>query len=100
MHMADKPTTTKKVDADAEIVAKAEELKQLMVDKGMSESEADARLWAVVPSHPTVVGNFADLQRLGGALVSESGKVADAFVEPAAHPTDEDLAAIPVTGFK
>lgn len=89
-----------KKDPKEAIVGKIAELKELMVDAGMPEGEADARLWAVVPSHPTVVGNFADLQRLGAAQVDKTGAVGDAFVEPAPTATDEELAEIPATGFK
>lgn len=62
-------------------------LRQAMIDDGMDPATVDARLFAAQPTSDSIVGNFADLQRLGAMLVGDDGdnvgtEVADAFVVP------------------
>jgi hypothetical protein len=69
-------------DPDAAVADAVEALRQAMLDRGDDAGTVEAQLHAVIPAETNIVGNFADLQRLGGAQVSESGGIADAFVEP------------------
>jgi len=92
------------------IKAKIAELKDLLVEDGMDANTADALLFAVQPSDQgTIVGNLADLQRMGAIAVTgeipqnampegdqdaiETTNIQDAFAEPPAQPTQEELDA-------
>ncbi len=104
--MADKVKAENNNDA---INAKLDEVRELMVEDGMSEDSADALLGFARPSDGgLVVGNFADLQRMGmvaveGKIVKnampadqdqgevETSNLEDAFAEPPVQPTDEEL---------
>lgn len=64
-------------------VAKAvEALRQAMIETGEDPGQVEAKLRAAIPNETNLVGNYADLQRLGGQQASESGGIADAFVMP------------------
>lgn len=118
--MADKVTTTN-TDADkaAEdrkkalkaINDKLDEARQLMVESGMPAGTADAMLNAARPNDPSagVVGNLADLQRMGAIVQTgimptppevedlETDDIKDAFAEspntnPTTTPEDDRLA--------
>lgn len=71
--MADQMTTTqtkaeKEKAAAQEKVAKAlESLRQALVDAGEDPGQVDAKLYAVRQPETNVVGNLADLQRMGAA---------------------------------
>lgn len=93
--MADELTSTKggsvaakkEADPNAAVQDAYDNLRQALIDSGMDEATADAKLHAVQPPATSLVGNFADLQRLGGAQVNETGGIADAFQPPPAPPT-------------
>jgi hypothetical protein len=78
------PATGSKKDADPNdaVNAAIANLRAALIDSGMDPGLADAKLHAAKPNETNIVGNFADLQRLGGALVGETGGIADAFVAP------------------
>lgn len=87
--MSDAPTTTRRsklVDEttpEAKLNAVLDEAKMLMVEAGMDEQTADAKLFAARPnSTGNLLGNFADLQRMGGDLAPKTGGIAEAFVVP------------------
>lgn len=91
--MADSTTTTKssskkKESPDDAVQAAYDNLRQAMLDRGDDPNTVDAKLQAVRPSETNLVGNFADLQRIGGMLVHESGGIAEAVPEPPAAPTE------------
>lgn len=92
--MADEATTTKGrgKSPDDKVAEAVENLRQTMLDRGDPEVDVDAKLWAVYPNQTNLVGNFADLQRLGGQQVEKTGGIADAFVEPPAPPDAEEVA--------
>lgn len=97
--MADSVTTTKKAapkkDADPNDAVNdaIEKLRQALLDTGMDEGTADAKLRSVRPTESNIVGNFADLQRMGAQLVNEEGGIADAVLPPAAPPTENEEAS-------
>lgn len=87
--MSDAPTTTrrsKEIDKgtpEDRLNAVLDEAKMLMVEAGMDEQTAEAKLFGARPNAPdNLVGNFADLQRMGGQLAPQEGGIADAFVVP------------------
>ena len=95
--MADKTTTT--TDDSGISVEEAKDGTQTVsftvpADADMEGIKAAIRPWTTGGTH--LVGNFADLQRLGAAVVAEdkapAAAVAEAFVPPA-NVTDEDLEA-------
>lgn len=67
--MADKATATKSsapADPNAEVNAALDTAKDAMIKAGMPADQADALLNAARPNGTgTVVGNYADLQRMG-----------------------------------
>lgn len=71
--MADKITTTEKQDVDpnAAVNDAIETLRQAMLDTGMEAGTVEAKLSAVKPNESSIVGNFADLQRIGVLHVEE-----------------------------
>lgn len=92
--MADAKTTTKTAvktkapeDPNAAVNDAIADLREAMLDAGMDETTVDAKLMAVQPNQTNIVGNFADLQRIGAMLVTEEGGIADAVPAPAAPPT-------------
>lgn len=99
--MADNITTTKggsvaakkEADPEAAVLAAYDNLRQALIDNGMDEGTADAKLGSVRPPTSSIVGNFADLQRLGGAQVNETGGIADAFQPPPAPPSEAEVAS-------
>jgi hypothetical protein len=68
-------------------------LRQAMLDADMDEGTVDAKLAAVQPNQTNLVGNFADLQRLGAREVEASGGD-ETFVKPPSPIIDGE----PVTG--
>lgn len=81
--MADKATTTKaSPDFDAEVQAAIDQLKDAMVARGDDPGQVDAQLRGVRIRETNLVGNFADLQRLGGMQAPKSGGIAEAFELP------------------
>lgn len=86
-------------DAVAEAV---ENLRQAMLDRGDDPTTVDAQLHAVQPKTTNLVGNYADLQRLGaiattGTMPTPPGEsdidttnLVDAFVEPQSPSIDEN----------
>jgi len=100
--MADKVTTAKegavaakKKDADPNdaVNAAIDALRQALLDAGGDPTTVEAKLGAVKPPESNIVGNFADLQRLGAAQVHEEGGIADAFQPPAEAPTAAEEAS-------
>lgn len=83
----------KEADPNAAVQAAYDNLREAMLDAGMDETTVDAKLGSVRPPTPSLVGNFADLQRLGGAQVGESGGIADAFVPPPDPPSEAAVAS-------
>lgn len=107
--MADKVTSTKKTDPNDEINALLDQAKDKMVAAGMPPDQADALLNAARPnSAGTVVGNYADLQRMGAIAQTgvmptppgeddvETSNIEEAFTENEGEGTvniDEDRLA-------
>lgn len=101
-------TTDDSSDLTAEINAKLDEVRELMIESGMSADTADAALFSARPNTPVIVGNFADLNRLGAIVVTgayptpvgtpdvETTNTDDAFVEPPfVGPNDVLINAMP-----
>lgn len=95
--MADKMTTT--TDDSGITVDEAKDGTQTVsftvpADADLDGIKAAIRPWTTGGTH--LVGNFADLQRMGAVLVAEdkapAGALAEAVVPPA-NVTDEDLKA-------
>lgn len=105
--MADEVTTSKPAPtpAKAKAPAKVEEpdvvepdtekindlvdqLKDALVEGGMAEDHADALLHGVRPDDPEegVVGNLADLQRMGAAAAKGEDSSMEASIEAAPKP--------------
>lgn len=73
------------------VKAAVEELHAALVDEGMDSGTVEAQLKYILPPEETVVGNYADLQRMGAAVVKgviptppgqddiKSSKLEDAF---------------------
>jgi hypothetical protein len=96
--MADQMTTTKttaKKTPPDPVADAVEALRQAMLDRGDDPGTVEAQLHAVIPNETNLVGNFADLQRLGAAQVSESGGISDALVMPPGPVEDGDVVASP-----
>lgn len=98
--MADAKTTTKTAspkkapeDPNAAVLDAIAALRQAMLDSGIDETTVDAKLMAVQPNQTNLVGNFADLQRIGGMLVDQEGGIADAVQPPAESPTAAEEAS-------
>lgn len=107
--MADQMTTTGSVGggrkdpvpADA-VAQKFDELRQAMIDAGEDPGQVDAKLSMVKPPTPSIVGNYADLQRMGaiaqtGVMPTPPGEddlvtnnLTDAFVELPAQGDEAD----------
>lgn len=72
--------------ADEDVVKAVENLRQVLQDNGMDEGTANAITSAALPSQPCVMGNLADLQRLGALLVQHevapTTALNEAFVAP------------------
>lgn len=117
--MADKVTTTKKDDKPTDNSAKIADLldqaRDLMVEDGADLATAEALTNFARPGSPDIVGNLADLQRMGAIAVTgtmptppgqddlKTTNTADAFVEPPAAPVPpapQDMAAISAAAFK
>lgn len=74
--------------------AALDEFKAALEEAGMDPATVDAQLAGILPGTPTVVGNYADLQRMGAAVVTgtvptgpgmddvASSDLAEAFVTP------------------
>lgn len=93
-----------------EINSKLDEVRDLLVESGTDEATADALVGFARPSTGgTVVGNFADLQRMGAVAVEgkipknsmppgqeqeevEASSLEEAFASPPLQPTDDELA--------
>lgn len=98
--MADSTTTSKTssskkkdADPDAAVQDAYDNLRQAMIDRGDDPGTVDAKLQSARPIESNVVGNFADLQRIGGMLVNETGGIADAVPEPPEPPTAAAVAS-------
>jgi hypothetical protein len=52
------------------VAAALEEFKAALVEEGMDPDTVDAQTRQILPSEVTLGGNYADLQRLGGASLS------------------------------
>ena len=95
--MADKTSTT--TDDSGITVDEAKDGSQTVsftvpADADMDGIKAAIRPWTTGGTH--LVGNFADLQRLGAAVVAEDKASASAIAEavvPPANVTDDDLQA-------
>jgi hypothetical protein len=74
---AAEPTTAEKIDR---IEAAKEELRNALVDAGQDPGTIDAQMYALRLPEDSVVGNLADLQRLG-ALVAKGMSVPAAIEE-------------------
>lgn len=72
-------------------------LRQAMLDEGQDPGAVEAKLHMIKPNETNLVGNYADLQRMGaiaqtGVLPTppteediETDDITDAFVEPQTH---------------
>jgi hypothetical protein len=75
-----------------------ENLRQAMLDDDMDEGTVNAKLAAVIPNETNLVGNFADLNRLG-ALVADEGTANTSAVEQAVViPPTTTVDGEPATG--
>lgn len=54
--------------SDDAVRAAVENLRKVLMENGMDEGTANAVTSAAMPNIPSVVGNLADLQRLGAAM--------------------------------
>lgn len=74
--MADKVTASSKkkgtTDPNERVEELLEELREAMIDAGKDEGTVDAILFAAQPDQVNVVGNLADLQRMGARVVDGS----------------------------
>jgi hypothetical protein len=52
------------------VQAAVDELKAALAEEGMDPGTTDAQLKYILPPEPTVVGNYADLQRMGAIAVT------------------------------
>lgn len=52
------------------VQAALDELKAALADEGMDPGTTEAQLRYILPPEPTVVGNYADLQRMGAAALT------------------------------
>lgn len=52
------------------VQAAVDELKAALAAEGMDPGTTDAQLRYILPPEPTVVGNYADLQRMGAIAVT------------------------------
>jgi hypothetical protein len=91
--MGAKKTPKKDADPDAAVNDAIAALREALIAAGMDEATADAKLGAVAPAQTNIVGNFADLQRMGAMLVDEEGGIADAFPAPPDPPTAAEEAS-------
>lgn len=100
--MPDQMTTTgsfggggRKEETVSDAVAEAvENLRQAMLDRGDDPGAVEAKLHMVKPNETNLVGNYADLQRMGAIATTgtmptppteediETSNIEDAFVEP------------------
>lgn len=83
----------KEADPNAAVNDAIENLREALLESGMDEGTVDAKLHSVRPAESSIVGNFADLQRMGAQLVHEEGGIADAVLPPAEPPTENEVAS-------
>ena len=70
--------------------AALEELREALIeDDGMDEGTVDALLHAVQPNQTNLVGNLADLHRLGALVTDEEVDNADALAEAVEIPPSQ-----------
>jgi len=70
--MPDEMNTSDKGQSNDRIEGLLEELEEALVEGGMDPATARERMRTLGPRKPTVVGNFADLQRMGAEAVMDS----------------------------
>ncbi|HEY4410480.1 MAG TPA: hypothetical protein VGO87_11400 [Acidimicrobiia bacterium] len=75
----DEPTTT---DGGESSAALLEKLRRALVAEGKDPGLVDAQLYSLTKGAPSVVGNFADLQRVGATNAPKEDQ--PDFVMPAA----------------
>lgn len=73
----------------------AQELADALAEEGEDRGTVEAILGSLAPAQLTVVGNLADIQRIGGKLAYEEGGLADEVPMPNAdtieyEPTSAD----------
>lgn len=100
--MADKATTSRSTpagDNSAKIAGLLDQVRDLMVEDGADPATAAALTDFARPGTPQIVGNLADLQRMGAIVVTgtmptppgqddlKTTNTGDAFVEPPANET-------------
>lgn len=66
-------TKKKSTDPNDRVEELLEELREAMIEAGKDEGTVDAILFAAQPDQVNVVGNLADLQRMGARVVDGSG---------------------------
>jgi hypothetical protein len=93
-------------DNKSAIKAKVKELQDLLVEDGMDRTTAEAITFAAMPPSDNIVGNLADLQRMGAIAVTgsmpapplqeeeETTDTNDAFKKPRSSDIDEDRLAL------
>lgn len=96
--MADKVTTTKNTDPPVDNIDRVndliDQLRDALIEGGMAEDHAEALLHGVVPDNAEagVVGNLADLQRMGAAAAKGEDSSMEAAIAqtPAPGPALEE----------
>jgi hypothetical protein len=100
--MADEMTATNTGGpmANEEIQAAVDNLRQVMLDNDMDEGTVDALLHAATPNQINLVGNLADLNRLGAIVADPDTDNADALEAAIADhiPPAPVIDGEPVTG--
>lgn len=91
------------------VQAAVDELKAALAEEGMDPATTEAQLKYILPPEDAVVGNYADLQRMGAIAVTgtmptppgeddlQTSDVADAFTgeNPATAPVAPDASTTP-----
>lgn len=95
--MADETTTTKTTKTRAATSDDVEYV-TIPVDKNLDEGTRNDLIRQLAPSAPGIVGNLADIQRAGAAIVLGEGKGLADGVETPPGVTDVDIAAAKAVG--
>lgn len=79
--------------ASSDVQEAVDNLREALIAEGMDEATADAKLAAVNPLQTNIVGNLADLHRVGALVADEETDNADVLNEAIAVPAEAALAA-------
>jgi hypothetical protein len=86
------------------MASNVEEARQAFLDAleeaGIDRSTADAQTKYIMPSTPTIVGNYADLQRMGAAALTGTIPTPPGMEDVATSDTDEAFTMPPDPGVR